>query len=192
MVGNIVELLSKDRLADLGEEHSSSFVNFLTEDVLNNFGTNDVPPHKLSLKQGDVCLVMRNLSKKNGITNNTRVLILEITRYRIVVQPIGTTHTYSLPRIYFKFTPKRCPFQILRLQFPLKLAYAMTINKSQGQTLSRVLLDVRKPVFMHGQLYVALSRVRERSNIAIMVDEKDESYYTLNRVFQELLLVIER
>jgi hypothetical protein len=58
-------------------------------------------------------------------------------------------------------------FEITRIQFPLKLAYAITINKSQGQTLSKVLLDVRDAPFAHGHLYVALSRITLYKNIKI-------------------------
>ena len=70
---------------------------------------------------------------------------------------------------------------INRLQFPLRLAYAMTFNKSQGQTLEKVLIDGTAQhlpgrgsingAFMHGHCNVALSRVRNRESLAILVDE---------------------
>ncbi|KIJ10368.1 hypothetical protein PAXINDRAFT_63412 [Paxillus involutus ATCC 200175] len=44
-----------------------------------------------------------------------------------------------------------------RLQFPVGVGYAMTINKAQGQSVKHVGLDLRSGVFSHGQLYVALS-----------------------------------
>ena len=49
----------------------------------------------------------------------------------------------------------------MRTQFPLRLAYAFTYNRSQGQTLNKVLLDCRIPSFEHGHLYVAMSRHRD-------------------------------
>ncbi|OAD76965.1 hypothetical protein PHYBLDRAFT_165462 [Phycomyces blakesleeanus NRRL 1555(-)] len=57
-----------------------------------------------------------------------------------------------------------------RCQFPARLAFAMTINKSQGQTLDKVGLYLPDHVFGHGQLYVALSRVRTPNSVKIMVD----------------------
>jgi ATP-dependent exoDNAse (exonuclease V) alpha subunit len=54
--------------------------------------------------------------------------------------------------------PKDVPIQFKRLQFPIRLAFAMTINKSQGQTMSICGLDLSTPCFSHGQLYVACSR----------------------------------
>ncbi len=63
----------------------------------------------------------------------------------------------------------RVPFTHVRHQFPVRLAYAMTINKSQGQTLDRVGLLLPEPVFSHGQLYVACSRVRNGESLKIQV-----------------------
>lgn len=52
-------------------------------------------------------------------------------------------------------------------QFPIKLAWAVTIHKAQGQTLDNVVLDLGRGTFDHGQLYVALSRVRSIENLSL-------------------------
>ena len=62
-----------------------------------------------------------------------------------------------IPRIPLLST--NLPFTFKRLQFPVRLSYAMTINKAQGQTLSTVGINLSNDCFGHGQLYVACSRV---------------------------------
>ena len=67
------------------------------------------------------------------------------------------------------------------------LSYAMTINKSQDQSLSMVGLYLSKPIFSHGQLYVALSRVNSRKGLKILIHDKDQKSMTstTNVVFKE-------
>ncbi|HPK09110.1 MAG TPA: AAA family ATPase [Saprospiraceae bacterium] len=71
-------------------------------------------------------------------------------------------------------------------QYPLKLAWAMTIHKSQGKTFDRIYIDLGRGAFEHGQTYVALSRCRTLGGIYlaqplkprdILVDERIREYY---------------
>ena len=80
-------------------------------------------------------------------------------------------------------------FEWQRLQFPVRVAFAMTIHKSQGQTMQRVCIWLEEPCFGHGQLYVAASRVGDPDNIKFFVKSKegDPDYSTQNIVYQELL-----
>ena len=62
-----------------------------------------------------------------------------------------------------------------RRQFPLRLAYSMTYNKSQGQEFDKVCVDIRKHPFTHGHLYVALSRIRIASNLRLFTNPQSNS-----------------
>ena len=82
------------------------------------------------------------------------------------------------------------PIPFKRFQFPVHLVYAMTINKSQGQSLKHVGLNLRSPVFSHGQLYVALSHCTHPRNIKILFplnqEEKKASNVVWTEVFRNL------
>ncbi|WVZ63166.1 hypothetical protein U9M48_012821 [Paspalum notatum var. saurae] len=75
-----------------------------------------------------------------------------------------SSHVYPCPSDdeMFSFHFKR------KQRFPVRLSFAMTVNRSQGQTIPNVGVYLPEPVFNHGQLYVALSRATGRSNINIL------------------------
>jgi len=70
-----------------------------------------------------------------------------------------------LPRI--PMIPTDMPFKFKRLQFPVRLAFAMTINKAQGKLLQVCGLNLENPCFSHGELYVACSRVGKPSDLFV-------------------------
>jgi len=154
----------------------------ISTDFMNTTTASGVPPHELHLKVGMKMMILRNLN--DSLANGTIVVVAKIGRDIVFVNPIHrdnngkaflSTECIPIPRITFEFEPMRGLLTIARHQFPLRAAYAMTINKSQGQTLARVALDLRRMPFAHGQLYVALGRVRCAKSIIILVSD-DQVY----------------
>ena len=167
-------LLSYDKFDNV-DDPKNILKNMITKEVLNRYKENNVPVYELILKENDICFIMRNLFKKQGLTNNTRVRIVKINKYSIRVCTINSKYPkfFNVPRINFKVN--LCygkGYTMTRKQFPLRLAYSMTYNKCQGQELKKCLVDITSPPFTHGHLYVALSRIRISDNIQIFYDNK--------------------
>merc|ERR1711947_29931 len=90
----------------------------------------------------------------------------------------------------FIHKPGEYPFEWHRRQFPVRPAFAITINKSQGQTLKNVGVWLRGEVFGHGQLYVAVFRVSSPSQLkfAIIKEPNQKELETRNVFYSEVLL----
>ncbi|CAN1820065.1 ATP-dependent DNA helicase PIF1 [Linum perenne] len=122
----------------------------------------------------------------------TRMMIRTLGTWFIEVEILTGTHVGDrvyLPRLSLTSKQKSLDFTLVRRQYPIALSFAMTINKSQGQTLHSVGLCLKRQVFTHGQLYVALSRVTRRSGLKIIsCDEVGEPIKSMrNIVFHEIL-----
>lgn len=166
-------------------------------EFLNSVKLSGLPPHELNLKKGAVVMLMRNLCVAQGLCNGTRLVVehmqLRVIKAKIITETCrGAIH--FIPRITLNTQDDpEIPFNLCRRQFPIKLAYAMTINKAQGQTAEKVGLYLRNPVFTHGQLYVACSRVRSFDSLRIQVLETErqgkvgDETQTDNIVFKEIL-----
>jgi hypothetical protein len=153
-----------------------------------------LPPGELRLKVGCPLILLRNLAPKQGLCNGTRMVLLDMRSCVLQVRIIGGEHDGEIafiPRI--SLIPSnnngQYAFRLRRRQFPIRLAFAMTINKSQGQSVKVVGLDLRTPVFAHGQLYVALSRATSRQYVRILLPEEARGR-TKNIVYPEVLLKV--
>ncbi|CAN1795967.1 ATP-dependent DNA helicase PIF1 [Linum perenne] len=162
-------------------------------EFLNSLQIGNFPDHQLKLKVGVPVILLRNLDQTTGLCNGTRMVIRTLGTWFIEVEILMGTHVGErvyLPRLSLTSKQKSLDFTLVRRQYPIALSFAMTINKSQGQTLHSVGLCLKRQVFTHGQLYVALSRVTRKSGLKIIIscNEVGEPIKSMkNIVFHEVL-----
>ncbi|CAN1725748.1 ATP-dependent DNA helicase PIF1 [Linum perenne] len=122
-----------------------------------------------SIDIGVPIILLRNIDQAAGLCNGTRMVVKLLGQWFIEAEIISGSN--------------------IGRQYPVAICFAMTINKSQGQTLKQVGLCLQHQVFSHGQLYVALSRVTTRTGLKILSCDVDGNHLNTmqNIVYKEIL-----
>lgn len=190
MPGDETVYLSADNIIKEDGDVNESSANVPVE-YLHSLEPSTLPPAMLKVKIGCPLILLRNLDPSKGLCNGTRMVLLRAQRRVLEVRILGGDHDGDIaliPRIsLIPSAEEGLTFQFKRRQFPVKLAFAMTINKAEGQSLHTVGIDLRVPVFSHGQLYVALSRATSSKRVRVLLPENAENK-TQNVVYPEVLL----
>jgi ATP-dependent DNA helicase PIF1 len=164
----------------------------LPNEYLNTMDISGLPRHSITLKIGCPIILLRNLDPPAAQCNGTRLIVTGLGQRLIeakILSGIRRGESVFIPRISTTTaSSSRLPFTLRRHQFPIRVAFGMSINKSQGQSLLHVGIYLHTPVFAHGQLYVALSRAKDHRNIHISLSSSsNKSMETDNIVYLEVL-----
>ena len=154
-------------------------------EFLNSLEIPGLPPHILSLKVYAPVILIRNLDPPK-LCNGTRLIIKTLFPNVVeatVLTGAGSGESVFLPRIPLITSTTFMTSEFKRLQFPLRLAFALSINKAQGQTLSVTGINLDSPCFSHGQFYVACSRVGNPQNLYVYAPNGE----TKNVVYEKAL-----
>jgi len=162
-----------------------------TPEFLNTIVASGIPNHKLRLKVGVPVMLLRNIDQRAALCNGTRLIITRTGKYVLegkFVSGSNIGEKVFIPRLSLTPSDVRIPFKFQRRQFPITVSFAMTINKSQRQSLKNIGIYLPSPVFFHGQLYVAISRVTLRKRLKILITHEDgqDTDITSNVVYKEV------
>ncbi len=160
-------------------------------EYLHSLSPAGLPLAQLQLKLGVPMILLRNLDPKQGLCNGTRLTITRLGQRRLegrILTGSFAGPVKLIPRIKLTTTEGEFHFTLSRKQYPVRLCFAMTVHKVQGQSLSTVGLDLHTSAFTHSQLYVALSRVTDVSKLSVFFHEDHTQQTTENVVYLEVLL----
>lgn len=150
----------------------------------------DTPsPKTLILKEG--ALVIFNKNNYPDYINGTSGIVEKLDERAIIVRCLQDNKYITVRREEWKSFAYDIDEETGEIkeketgsfiQFPLQLGYALTIHKAQGKTLDRVIIDIDRGAFAHGQLYVALSRTRKKGDMLIKHNLSEDDIIFSSRI----------
>lgn len=186
--GEIKTYYSRDAI-DIDEPKSS--ITY-PDEFVHSLETSGLPLHELKLKENVPLMLLRNLNVSQGLTNGTRLLLKAMKPSVLICEIVSGEKAGEkafIPRIKCTSTDGSFPFTLTREQFPVRLSYSLTINKSQGSTFEKIGLNLELEPFAHGLTYVAISRVRSWDGIKVKVaEDKMANFAIKNIVWRDALL----
>ncbi|KIH53237.1 hypothetical protein ANCDUO_16641 [Ancylostoma duodenale] len=162
------------------EEDGIDGLPFDDEEDIHKETPAGMPPYLLRLKRGCILMLLRNIDITSQLFNGTRLQLDDVVydqkHVPIILRcrNLITDIMCLIPRTPNVYENKMSGIAFKRFQFPVRLAFCMTVNKSQGQTFEKVGLILRTPAFAHGTIYVALSRSKCRENTKITINESGQ------------------
>jgi len=127
-----------------------------------------IEDYEIDLIKGAYVMIIRNINFESGLINGTTGIIISLTTTSVCIEDINKkTHT-----IYYHKDSNENNKTYTKFM-PIKLAYALSIHKSQGTTLDTIEVDGSNFIFAPGQLYTALSRAKNLNSIRLLCLDKD-------------------
>lgn len=168
------QYLSKDELFVYNKDQESVSINLNSSeaDRISEYDSNCVKrfnedckaPRLLELKVGCRVMLVKNQNIKAGLVNGSCGTVSNLTKNSITVLFDNGVEINVTPE-NFEYIKENRP-KVRRRQFPLRLAYGITIHKSQGMTFDKLVVNFNR-IFDYGQAYVALSRTRSKEGLII-------------------------
>ena len=177
------------------QNREEDYIELPPAELLQTFNPTSLPPLKVSLKVGAPVILLRNLYPKKGLCNGTCIVIIRLGRRCIETRILSGSFYGQLrliPRIKLTSTEGKLPFIISRRQFLIRLCFAITVNKSQGQSFNFVGVNLRILVFTYRQLYIVLLRVTDIRGLSLLLPQGGDTATatTTNIIYPEVLLPV--
>lgn len=181
---NLADKINRARLANI----SSPEYTFIAE-IEGNFDEKSFPTNQyLQLKEGAQVMMIRNDPKRRWV-NGTLGIVKKLSADTVKVQINGNEYDVEptlWEKIEYVYDRSENRIEIITTgtfrQYPVKLAWAITIHKSQGKTFDKVVIDLGYGAFAHGQTYVALSRCRSLEGIYLKKEIKPQDLIFDSRI----------